>query len=411
MEKVRVSEDAQIRELLDWAVADKKIINISGGGSKVDIGRPTKVDAELSMADLSGVLLYEPAELVMKAKAGTRLIDVQKILSEAGQQMAFCPPDLGPLMGKEGGVSTLGGVFACNISGSERIKNGAARDHLLGVEGFTGRAEPFHTGSRVMKNVTGYDLCKLIAGSYGTLAVATEFTFKVLPKGERTRTVVVYGESPAQAVQTMNAAMSSIHEVVATSYLPAEIAARSDIDLISDPGKAVTVMKVEGAAPSAEFRCNALKDMFKNSGEIEELHGMRSEKLWTFTGNVGAFAPDQSRIVWKVSTPPSEAAAYISALSTQFPDLEYYFDWAGGLIWISLPASVEWAGENNVRGELKSGHATLIRADETVRATVSSFQPQDKIKMMISEKIREGFDPSGVLNPERMYPLPGKVTS
>ncbi|MBE7638599.1 FAD-binding protein [Sneathiella sp. P13V-1] len=406
MEKVRVSEDSQIRELLDWAIADKKVINVTGGGTKLELGRPTEVDAELSMSDLNGVLLYEPAELVMKAKAGTRLVEIQKTLKDAGQQMAFCPPDLGPLMGKDAGLTTLGGIFACNLSGSERIKNGAARDHLLGVEGFTGRAEPFHTGSRVMKNVTGYDLCKLIAGSHGTLAVATEFTFKVLPKGEKTRTVVVFGESPEQAVKTMNRAMSSIHEVVATAYLPADIAKRTDIDLISEPEKSVTVMKVEGAAPSAEFRCKALKDMFKDCGDIEELHGMRSEKLWDFTGNVGAFVADQSRIVWKISTPPAEAASYIASLSESLSGLEYYLDWAGGLIWISLPAATENAGEESVRGKLENGHATLIRADASVRSAISPFHPQDKIKMMISEKIRDGFDPSCILNPERMYALP-----
>jgi len=409
METVKVSADNQIEELLTWALADKKTINLFGRASKQGIGRPVITDVNLTVQDLTGVTLYEPAELVMKARAGSRLVDIQETLEEAGQMMAFSPPDYGPLLGGEAGKSTLGGIFACNLSGSDRIKAGAARDHLLGVEGFTGRGEPFHTGSRVMKNVTGYDLCKLIAGSYGTLAVATEFTFKVLPKPEKMRTVLVFGEALEDAIRTMNAAMSSVHEVSATAYLPVGIAAKTDIDMVKGPGQPVTAIKVEGPAPSAEFRCAALRDMFKDAGEIEELHGHRSRRFWEQVGNVTPFAQDQSRVIWKVSVPPSEAKHYIADVTADYPDLEYFCDWAGGLIWLSLPADTPKGGEARMRAALRGGHATLIRANEGLRAEISPFQPLNTIKAKISENIREGFDPHGILNPGRMYaPMNGK---
>ncbi len=403
METVKVSEDRQIEELLTWALADQKTINLFGRNTKKAIGYAVQPDVNLTLQDLTGVTLYEPAELVMRARAGSSLVDIQKTLDDAGQMLAFSPPDYGPLLGEEAGQSTLGGVFACNLAGSDRIKAGAARDHLLGVEGFTGRGEPFHTGSRVMKNVTGYDLCKLIAGSYGTLAIATEFTFKVLPKPEKVRTVLIYGEALEGAVKTMNAAMSSVHEVSAATYLPSDVATRVDIDLIRDPGTSVTAIKVEGPAPSAEFRCNALREMFKDSGEIEELHGHRSEKFWEVVRNAKPFAEDQSRIIWKVSVPPSEAVGYLADLKTDFPHVDYFCDWAGGLIWLSLPSGTIQGGEARVRSGLGGGHATLIRGSDELKSDISPFQPLNSVKARISESIREGFDPEGILNPGRMY--------
>jgi len=403
METVKVTEDRQIEDLLNWALADKKVINLFGQGTKQAIGRPISADVNLTMQALTGVTLYEPAELVMRARAGSTLVDIQKTLDDAGQMMAFAPPDYGPLLGQPQGQSTLGGVFACNLSGSDRIKAGAARDHLLGVEGFTGRGEPFHTGSRVMKNVTGYDLCKLIAGSYGTLAVATEFTFKVLPKAEKVRTILIFGEALDDAVKTMNRAMSSVHEVSAAAYLPVGIAARTGIDLVSDQGQAVTAIKVEGPAPSAEFRCNALREMFKDARGIEELHGSRSRAFWTYMGNVTAFAEDQTSVIWKVSVPPSDAGRYIADVTADYPELDYFCDWAGGLIWLSLPSSAPNGGEARVRAALQGGHATLIRGSEKLRQEISPFQPLDPIKARISESIREGFDPQMILNAGRLY--------
>jgi len=406
MSVFEVTAEAQIQEILEWALADGKTLSVCGQNSKSAFGRPMQTDAQLSLKNLQGVEMYEPAELVMKAKAGSRLVDIAKALDERGQQLAFAPPDYGPLLGGVAGQATLGGVFACNLSGSSRIKAGAARDHLLGVQGFTGRAQPFQAGSRVMKNVTGYDLCKIITGSYGTLAVCTDFTFKVLPKPEKARTVLVYGEEVSAAVNSMRDAMSSIHEISATAYLPQDIAARANIDFVSDAGYAVTAILVEGPSASAEFRCSALRDAFQSRGRVEELHGMRSAKFWSFVANAQAYVADQSTQIWRVSIPPASASDYIAAVQETLPELDYYLDWAGGLIWLSLPASVQNAGADAVRGCLNgNGHATLIRAPENTRGDVGPFQPQNSVLSRISENIREGFDPSRILNPGRMYPF------
>ncbi len=406
MEKFNVSTSEQLQEVLQWALADKRRLSINGGGSKATVGRPFDADAEIRMTDFQGVEMHEPAELVMQAKAGSRLTDIVKTLDESRQKLAFSPPDYGPLLGKGADLSTIGGVFACNLSGSSRIKTGGARDHLLGVKGFTGRGQAFQTGSRVMKNVTGYDLCKLITGSYGTLAVCTSLTFKVLPKADKTRTVLIYGQQPGEAVETLRDAMSSIHEVSAAAYLPKTIAGRSDIKFVSDAGEAVTAISVEGSGPSAEFRCGALRSMFDTCGAIEELHGRRSDQLWRFISDAGAFVEDQSTNVWRVSMPPSETPEYLSKVEALLTGTEYYLDWAGGLIWISVPKSADLAGSKVLRESLKAGgHATLIRGTEEVRKLISPFHPQNSVLTRISESIREGFDPSRILNPGCMYPI------
>jgi glycolate dehydrogenase FAD-binding subunit len=406
MENFDITTAAQVEEVLNWALSSKQSLEIAGSGSKSDLGHEMQTSGRLSLKGLAGIDLYEPAELVMRAKAGTRLVDIQAHLAEHNQRLAFSPPDLGPLLGQEAGLSTLGGVFACNLSGSSRIKAGAARDHLLGVNGFTGRGQAFQTGSRVMKNVTGYDLCKLVAGSYGTLAVCTNFTFKVLPKPEKMRTILIYGQEANAAVVTLRDAMSSIHEVAATAYLPANIAKKTGIDFVSDQDLAVTAILIDGAAPSVEFRNTALQDMFADRGLIEELHGMRSDAFWTFVANGGAFVQDQAPSVWRISLPPSEAAAYMFRLQPQLEGAEYYLDWAGGLIWLSVPATAADAGAGVIRAELKEkGHATLIRAAKNIRRSIPVFQPQNPVVQKISEKIREGFDPERILNPGRMYPV------
>ncbi len=404
-----ISDEGQIPDILDWALSGKKALQIQGNNSKAALGRPVHADAGLRLAGLEGVEMHEPAELVMQAKAGTSLMTVQDVLKQAGQKLAFSPPDYGPLLGLDPGLSTIGGVFGCNLSGSARIKAGAARDHLLGVRGFSGRGEAFQTGSRVMKNVTGYDLCKLVCGSYGTIALCTSLTFKVLPRPEKSRTVLVFGLQSEQAVTAMRDALSSVHEVSAAAYLPAEIAARTDIGHVTNGMASVTAFLVEGPAPSAEYRCAALRDEMKDVGSLEELHGHNSEKFWTFTGNASAFTGDMQRVVWRVSIPPASASAYIEALSGAHPEAEYFMDWGGGLIWVAMPEGAEDGGEDVIRNAMKEGgHATLIRGSAALRERISPFQPQSKAMNILSEKVRKGFDPEGIFNPGRMYPVEGQ---
>ncbi|WP_169544713.1 FAD-binding protein [Sneathiella aquimaris] len=410
MEKIDITQEEQLPEVLKWALAGNKSFAVQGNGSKSELGRPLQTDCILSMSSLQGVEMHEPAELVMQAKTGTRLSDIQAILKQAGQKLAFSPPDLGPLLGTEAGASTIGGVFGCNLSGSSRIKAGAARDHLLGVKGFSGRGEAFQTGSRVMKNVTGYDLCKLVCGSYGTIALYTSLTFKVLPDAEKKRTVLIFGLAPDEAVRVMKDAMSSVHDVSAASYLPEQVAVTCDISHVTDAQRSVTALLVEGPAPSAEFRCAALLDECGNGAETGELHGHNSDAFWSFVGDVKPFVKEQSRSVWRVSLPPASAPLFVQHLSEFLPEAQYYLDWAGGLVWVSVPADIDRAGVDIIRSSLlDGGHATLVRADMALRQDVSPFHPQNKVLAQMSERVRQGFDPKGIFNPGRMYPI-GDVT-
>ncbi|USG62844.1 FAD-binding protein [Sneathiella marina] len=403
MQTTTITSDTQIQDMLDWALAGKHGLAVQGQGSKVALGRPVAADAILDMSGLTGVLLYEPAELVMKAKAGMKVSEVKALLDQQGQKLAFEPPDYGPLLGTAADMGTLGGIFSTNLSGSSRVKSGAARDHLLGVSGFTGRGQTFQTGSRVMKNVTGYDLCKLVAGSYGTLAIATEMTFKVLPKFDTVRTVLVYDADLRAAIACMRDALSSVHDVAAAAYLPAEAAARIPLDYISKPGKSVIALKIEGPKPSATFRCDAMRKIMAPFGDIEVLHSHNSAEFWSLTGNAAPFVGEKAPL-WRLSVPPANADRVMSAIKDEGTDCLYFVDWAGGLIWVQLVSESDDGGEAVIRGAIGAeGHATLIRGSETLRRQIAPFQPVSSTVAMLNRRIKNGFDPENILNPGRMY--------
>ena len=163
------------------AARTREPLLIQGNGTKAAMLRPVQAAHTLSTAGLSGVNLYAPKELIISAWAGTPLPEIEAALAESGQHLIAEPPDLGELLGTTGKPQTLGGIVATNLSGSRRVAWGAMRDHVMGVRAVTGRAEIIRSGGRVLKNVTGLDLCKLLTGSHGTLGVITEITLKVLP--------------------------------------------------------------------------------------------------------------------------------------------------------------------------------------------------------------------------------------
>src|SRR5882724_11847206 len=242
-----------------WALAEGKTLEVLGHGSKRGIGRAAQWDMSLDLSDLSGVTLYEPDELILSAKAGTPLAEIKSLLAAHNQELAFEPMDYGPVFGAEPGYGTIGGALAVNLSGPRRIKAGAARDHFLGFTAVSGRGETFKSGGRVVKNVTGYDLCKVIAGSYGTLAVMTDVTVKVLPRAETEQTLLVIGLDDARAAQAMSAAMNSSNDVSAAAHLPAPLAA----SIQAEAGTPVTALRIEGVAPSVQHRRRALEMLLK----------------------------------------------------------------------------------------------------------------------------------------------------
>jgi len=402
-ERLRPENADQLLDAVKWAAAEASPLEVVGGGSKRGLGRPSQANHTLDVSRLSGIGLYEPNELVLGAAAATPMVEVEAALNKERQILAFEPPDFGPLLGGEGGRQTLGGVIACNQSGPRRIKAGAARDHFLGFEAASGRGEAFKAGGRVVKNVTGYDLCKLVAGSHGTLAVLSALTVKVLPAPEKTRTVLVVGLSDAMAIDAMSSALGSAHEVSAAGHVPAVAAARSAVSYVKQAGGAVTALRVEGPGPSVEHRCAALREMLCAFGDTEELHGHNSAAFWAELRDVAAFATEPERLVWRLSVPPGAGAVAVDAVGVN-GDCEALYDWGGGLIWLSLPPTDD-AHAPAVRAAVTTtgGHATLFRAPAAIRAAVEVFHPLEPGVAGLTARLKESFDPQGILNPGRMY--------
>lgn len=401
MTEILAARDADdVAEIIAWAAAGKIPLELSGGASKLHWGRPAAATHRLELGAVKGVVTYEPEELVLTARPGAALADIEKLLAQRGQELAFEPGDwrawLGSKDGAEGG--TLGGAIACNLSGPRRVRAGAARDHFLGCKAVSGRGEAFKAGGRVVKNVTGYDVCKLLAGSHGTLAALTEITVKVMPRGEKTRTVLIFGQDDAAAIAALAEAANSPHDVSGLAHLPVSVARRSAVSHVGGAGAAVTAVRVEGTAASVDYRCRALKDMFAGS-QLEELHSANSQAFWREVRDVAYFAGATDRILWRLGVPPAGAPAVMAAV-LRGSQAEYFFDWGGGLIWLSLPP--DSAAADAVRGAVGEGHATLMRAPPAIRASVPVFQPEPPPLAALSRRVKASFDPLNILNPGRM---------
>ena len=391
----------QVLEAVQWAAAEARPLELVGRASKRDLGRPIENATRLTLERLTGISLYEPQELVLSARPGTLLREIEALLAEQRQQLAFEPPDLGPLLGGGAGQGTLGGLLACNLAGPRRIKAGAARDHFLGFKAISGRAEAFKSGGRVVKNVTGYDLSKLLAGSYGTLAAFTDLTVKVLPAAEKTRTVLVYGLSDEAAMAALAGAAGSACEPTALAHLPGDIARQSAVSYVGGAGGAVTALRLEGPGPSVSQRCRTLRAMLGEQDHTEELHGHNSAIFWREVRDVSYFvgADDQ---VWRLSVTPREGARVIDRVRREI-DCRFYYDWAGGLIWLALAPRAD-AGAEIIRRSVATagGHGALIRAKAAVRAAVPPFHPPMPAVAALTARIKASFDPLGLLNPGRM---------
>jgi glycolate oxidase FAD binding subunit len=400
----------EVVDIVAQAVADETPLEIVGQGTKRGLGRPVQAAQQLDLSGLSGITLYEPSELVLTCGAGTPMAEIEAALTENHQQLAFEPADLAPLYGGVPGAGTIGGALSCNLSGPRRLKAGAARDHFLGFKAVSGRGEAFQAGGRVVKNVTGYDLCKLMAGAYGTLAALTEVTVKVLPAPEKSRTVLIYGLDDRGAIAALSRALNSPHEVSAAAHLPAALAARSSVDFVRENGRAVTAIRVEGPGPSVEHRCEALRRDLRDVGPGEELHSLRSSLLWRELRDAAPLLPDPACLIWRLSVPPAAGAQTVSEIvsardGTRAASLpaEYYFDWGGGLIWLALPPSDD-ASAALIRAAVArhGGHATLLRAPAATRLAVPVFEPQPQALAALARRVKDAFDPRRILNPGRM---------
>ncbi len=384
---IKPRDAKELRQAVEWALNDNVTLDVRGTGSKLALGKPMAAAQVLDISDLSGVVDYAPEELVVTLRAGTPMREIEALLAQRNQMLAFEPPDLGPLLGREAGEGTLAGAVLGNLAGPRRLSAGAARDHLLGFSGVNGRGEAFKSGGKVMKNVTGYDLSKLLAGSWGTLAVLDEVSVKVLPAPDQTRTLLLLGLDDEAAVRAMCAAMGSSNEISGAAHLP---------------GK--TALRIEGVAPSVEARLKGLREVLAESGaQMEELGTLESRTLWRDIRDVRGVIVSRETFVWKISCPPTEGPAIAGRIRGARPAVRIVYDWSGGLLWVELPPSAD-ADHFIVRGALGStgGHATLIRAPEAVRAAVPVFQPQTPALAALALRVKESFDPKGLFNPGRM---------
>lgn len=382
------ADEAELAHVVAEAFAARTPLDIRGGGSKRDVGRPVH-GAAVGTGGLSGITLYEPAELVIGARAGTPLAELTAALDANGQMLPFEPADWRGLLGSGEARPTVGGTVAANLSGPRRLMAGACRDALIGVRFVNGRGETIRNGGRVMKNVTGYDLVKLMAGSWGTLGIVTEAIFKLLPRPETSASLVWSGLTDEDAVALMSAAAGSPYEISAAAHWPA-----------GDGMPARTVLRLENFAPSIAYRAERLARELKRHGAPDRLDEAASSALWR---DIRDAAPlrDAAGAVWRVSVAPSRAPAVALALR-QTGGAARLFDWGGGLVWAAAPETAEAAAAIRRAAAAQGGHATLVRGSEALRLAVPPFTPPAGPLAALTARIRAAFDPAGILNPGKM---------
>ncbi len=392
-----IRDAADAAEAICGSNARKQPLAIVGAGTKKRLGRHAPQQRELSTGALTGVTLYEPEELVLSARAGTPLREIEELLDANRQQLAFEPMDYASLYGGATRGGTIGGLIAVNASGPRRIRAGAARDHLLGFHCVTGRGEIVKSGGRVMKNVTGYDLSKLVTGSYGTLALLTDVTLKVLPKAETEQTLLVLGLDEAQSLFQLRRASGTSNEVSSFALLPSG-AAPLDLNLNA------AALRLEGPEISVTARRDALVAALADSGaRFETLPTAESMALWTVLRDAAPVAAHSGQI-WRLSLAPTDGGKAVERLrASGAPLVAHFYDWAGGLVWLCLePAADAHGGAVRAAVDAFGGHATLIRAADEIRARVDVFHPQPAPLAALTRRVKESFDPAHILERGRM---------
>jgi glycolate oxidase FAD binding subunit len=398
----RPADAAEAAQVIAWAAAEGQSLAVEGGGSKRTLGRAAPADHALELGRLSGILDYDAPELVLTARAATPMAEIEAALRADRQMLAFEPPDWRGLLGSTG-APTLGGVIACNLAGPRRVRAGAARDHFLGFSAINGSGEIWKAGGRVVKNVTGYDLCKLQCGAYGTLSVLTELTIRVVPLPETSCTLLLAVETEAAAIALLSDALNTPFEVSAAASLPRPIARRSRVAAVAQTLRGAALLRLEGWSPSVAYRVRALTERF---GDAILLDADETARLWAEIGEVHDLLPPAGRCIWRIAVTPAAAASLAQAFRLGFDSAELYHDGGGGTVWLSLDE--DEAGEDGGAGRIRAalrplgGNAMLIVGSAALRAGVPVFEPVAPPLARLSERVRHRFDPRRVLNPGRM---------
>jgi glycolate oxidase FAD binding subunit len=394
---------ADVQDLIAWALGHSKALEVVGGGSKRGYGRPVEAAATLNLAGLKGIVTYEPRELICVVRPGTPLVELEATLAGEGQHLAFEPPHWGA-------EATIGGAIACNLAGPRRFRAGAARDHLLGFQAVSGRAEVFHGGGRVVKNVTGYDLSKLMCGSFGTLAALTELCLKVLPAPETEATLVAPGLERRAALALLGEAARTPHEPSGLAWLPGSLPLPAPVAGLAPAGSGLALIRIEGPAPSVAYRAGELGRLIAATplalGHLP-LEAEASRDLWRAVRELEPLTVKAGERLWRLSLPATAAERALGALERAGAEglgpARGLVDWGGALVWTILPTGVAGGRVHAIAAEA-GGHARLLRAAEPPEPRLDVFGPLSPGQRLLHQNLKRAFDPQRLLNPGRMYP-------
>ena len=375
-------------------------IEIVGSGTKTEIGKKFQSAKTLDMSNISGIIDYKPEELYITVKAGTPIKIITEELKKNNQHLAFEPINFSEIFKKNSNEGTIGGTLSCNFSGSRRFKVGSARDHILGFKGYNGKGEKIKSGGTVVKNMTGYDLSKLVTGSFGTLLVLSEITLKVLPLQADIKTIIISGLVLEHSLGVMGSAIGSSNDPSGAVFYPENLRNNFVFNDLTHHGS-ITAIRVEGTKISTEQRINNLiKDLSLLDKNITVLDSIQSEIFWEDTRALKVFSKNQRNILRAV-VPASETGNLINRLKTFHTN--YFLDWGGSLIWLELDYVSNQKIEQIRKRVLDTkGYLTVIKSQENVKSTSEIFTI-DPIKFKISQNIKKSFDPKRIFNPGKMY--------
>ena len=383
-------------------------IELIGSGSKKKIGKPLQCSKTLNLSKLNEIIEYLPEELYIKVEACASIKQIEEELKKNKQQLAFEPIDFGYLLNGKSDYGTAAGQVACNISGPRRFKVGSVRDHVLGFRGINGKGEIIKSGGVVVKNVTGYDLSKLICGSYGTLVVLTEITFKVLPAPEGSKTLVIHNQQLEVAADFLDKAISSSNDISGAIFLPKEpkvsgcvmnIEKTFQLNDLKHEGS-ITAIRIEGSKNSISQRIENLIDELKIINfNISILETLQSEIFWNKVKNLEFFSSSKNNIL-RIVIPPSECVNLIYQLSNKY---KYYLDWGGALMWMEAFELSEEMFESIRKKVVRlGGYVTMIKNSDYLPFVEDVFTI-NRDRFNISQNIKKSFDPKRILNPGKMY--------
>ena len=394
------SSREEIAEIIRNCYKKNIPLEINGSKSKNKIGRNFQAEKTLDLTSYSGIIDYKPEELYIKVKAGTPINSIIEELDKHDQQLAFEPVDFGFLFNGKSNNGTIGGVISCNFAGPRRFKVGSARDHLLGFQGINGKGEIIKSGGTVVKNVTGYDLCKLISGSFGTLSVLTELSVKVLPKPQSSKTLIINNPHIKKAIEYLGTALSSSSDPSGGVFYPEQFDQSFTFNDLTHKG-ALTAIRIEGPSNSVDHR---IKNLSAELGLLENeysiLESVQSKIFWNKTKNLEIFSNSKKNLL-RIVVPISETLSVLQKMKPY--EINYFLDWGGSLIWVELEKiSLKILREIKDIMQQHSGYFTIIKVEDDLKASTDIFTI-DPIKYKISEKIKKSFDPKRIFNPGKMY--------